>query len=142
MPALPSVPLASEANYVRQLLDAYGDHLNSTVATESDLHQQPDLFDHFRDARLEFYSAESLRAFSRDTLPPNEFERLQDEIHSGIKDELRSDYQSGYRRVIAVVRTARCLHPSGHSLYSRLSIRDYGGICHQLANDKKVRWIK
>jgi hypothetical protein len=94
------------------------------------------------DARVEFYSAEGLRTFSRDTLPPGEFEKLQDELHSGIKDDLRGEHVDGYRRVVAVVKTARTLPLTSHPLTSRIHNRDRGGICHQLANDGKVRWVK
>jgi hypothetical protein len=40
------------------------------------------------------------------------------------------------------VRAARTLQITAHALVSRLRVRDRGGICHQLANDDKVRWIK
>jgi hypothetical protein len=46
------------------------------------------LREYYGDSRLEFYSAESLRTFSRDTLPPGEFEKLQDEVHGNIRDEV------------------------------------------------------
>jgi hypothetical protein len=138
----PVTPTSKEATYVRNLLDAYCDHLKRKLATIDDLSNEFDLLDHFGDSRLEFYSAESLRAFSRDTLPPGEFDKLQDEVHSGIKDEIRGDHPDGYRRVVAVVKTARSLQLSGHALHSQVSIRDRGGICHQLSNDKKVRWVK
>lgn len=138
----PIIPAIEEATYVRRLLDAYGDHLKRELATIDDLSRESDLLDHFGDSRLEFYSAESLRGFSRDTLPPGEFDKLQDEIHSGIKDEIRGDHPDGYRRVVAVVKTARSLQLSAHALHSQVSIRDRGGICHQLSNDKKVRWVK
>lgn len=138
--ALPDDPTDHEANYVRQLLDAYADHLKRKVVGVADIASEDNVREHFGDSRLEFYSAESLRAFSRDTLPPGEFEKLQDEIHSGIKDEIRADHPDGYRRVVAVVKTARSLPLAGHALYGRLTVRDHGGICHQLANDKKVKW--
>lgn len=67
---------------------------------------------------------------------------MQDEIHSGIKDEVRGDHADGYRRVLAVVKTARALQPTSNPLSTRLHTRDKGGICHQLANDGKVRWVK
>jgi hypothetical protein len=75
-------------------------------------------------------------------LPPGEFEKLQDEVHTGIKDELRGEHADGYRRVVAVVKTARTLPLGAHALHGRMAVRDHGGICHQLANDGKVRWIK
>lgn len=90
-----------------RILDAYGDHLSRNLGLIADLSSKPDLLAHFGDSRLEFYSAESLRVFSRDTLPPGEFEKLQEEIHSGIRDEIRAHHPDGYRRVVAVVKTAR-----------------------------------
>lgn len=142
VPDLPTELSDIEANYVRRLLDAYGDHIGHNIDTVDDILSIEDIRDHFRDSRLEFYSAESLRAFSRDTLPPGEFEKLQDEIHTGIRDEVRAEHPDGYRRVVAVVRTARFLQITDHALVSALSQRDRGGICHQLANNGKVRWVR
>jgi hypothetical protein len=139
----PAIPADNEAVFVRELRHAYADHLNSDVKHIDDvLVNHQDLQEHFLDARTEFYSAEGLRTFSRDTLPPGEFEKLQDEIYSGIKDDLRGDYVDGYYRVIAVVKTARMLPLMGHPLITRIHNRDRGGICHQLANDGKIRWVK
>lgn len=142
-PATPPIqPGDTETTFVRELLNAYSDHLKQPVYGVVDLAQNVGLREHFGDSRLEFYSAESLRTFSRDTLPPGEFEKLQEEVYSGIKDEVRGDHSDGYRRVVAVVKTARTLPLGGHALHGRMSVRDHGGICHQLANDGKVRWVK
>ena len=141
MPPPPSVVAAHEVTYVRSLLDAYGDHLKCAVQTVADLDTHEDVREHFNDARLEFYSAEALRAFSRDTLPPGAFEQLQDELHGGIKDEIRGAHADGYRRVLAVIKTAKLLPITNHALKERLSTYDRGGICHQLANNRKVRWV-
>lgn len=140
--APPTEPADTETTFVRELFHAYADHLKQSVNTVADLTQAPGLREHFGDARLEFYSAESLRTFSRDTLPPGEFEKLQDEVHSGIRDEVRGNHADGYQRVVAVVKTSRTLPLAGHALHGRMSVRDHGGICHQLANDGKVQWIK
>ena len=45
-------------------------------------------------------------------------------------------------RVVAVVKTARALQLTSHALVSKLSVRDRGGICHQLANESKVARVK
>lgn len=148
LPSRPEAPLPppqvapTETNYVRQLFDAYQEHLESPVGSESDLGHHPMIKEHFGDARREFYSAESLRAFSRDTLPPGEFDRLQDDVESGIRDDVRASHADGYERVLAVVKTARVLQLNGHALIGRITVRDRGGICHQLANDDRVRWVK
>ena len=139
----PAMPTDNEIGFVRELRRAYADHLKQEVnEIEKDLAEHEDLREHYADARQEFYSAESLRSFSRDTLPPGEFEKLQDELHSGIKDDLRGDFADGYLRVLAVVRTARMLPLSCLSLSSRIHNRDRGGICHQLANDGRIQWVK
>jgi len=138
----PAVPALTEAGYVRCLLDAYADHLKRAIAAPTDLEAEQILKEHFSDSRLEFYSAESLRSFSRDTLPPGEFEKLQDEVFAGIRDDIRAAHTSGYARVLAVVKTARALQLTGHALNTRIGVRDRGGICHQLANDKKANWVR
>jgi hypothetical protein len=139
----PAAPADNETVFVGELRRAYADHLKQDVNdVERDLAGRDDLREHFADARVEFYSAEGLRTFSRDTLPPGEFERLQDEVHSGVKDDLRGDHADGYRRVVAVVKTSRTLPLTSHPLISRIHNRDRGGICHQLANNGKVRWTK
>lgn len=134
-----------EIKYVRRLFDAYSDHLQPVVVSkveDLDLDAHEDFKEHFNDARREFYSAEALRAFSRDTLPPGAFEELQNELHCGIKDEIRSKHPDGYMRALSVVKTAKLLPITDHALKERLSIHDRGGICHQLANDGKVKWVK
>ena len=139
----PAVPADNETVFVGELRRAYADHLKQEVKfVDADLAGREDLREHFNDARVEFYSAEGLRTFSRDTLPPGEFEKLQDEVYSGIKDDIRGEHADGYRRVVAVVKTARTLALTSHALISRIHSRDRGGICHQLANDGKVRWVK
>lgn len=137
----PEDPSSSEIPYLRKLMDAYGEHKNCTINTVEDIHDD-NIREHYQDSRIEFYSAESLKNFSRDSLPDGEFEKLQEEIYDGIRDDLRDIHDDGYRRVLAVVKTSRVLQIS-HSLVPSICVKDRGGICHQLANDKdEVRWVK
>lgn len=136
----PLSPSASESQYLRKLFEAYAEHLCRTINCIGDLSEQA-LRDHLDDARIEFYSAESLESFSRDTLPPNVYEGLRNQLHHGIKDDIRSEHADGFARVLAVVRTARILDLSSHPLHERMTIQDRGGICHQLANKGEVtKW--
>jgi len=142
-PPPPGVPTDNEAVFVGELRSAYADHLKQDLKDlDAGLAFREDLRGHFHDARVEFYSAEGLRTFSRDTLPQGEFEKLQDEVHSGIKDDVRAVHADGYQRVLAVVKTARALQLTSNPLTTRIHTRDRGGICHQLANDGKLRWTK
>lgn len=142
-PAPPAVPLASEANYLQKLYAAYADHLKQDVCDHTALVDNAELTGHFRDSRVEFYSAESLRSLSRDSLPEGTYENLQDEIYDGVRDDIRAQHENGYRRILAVTRTARNLQLTSHPLVPRMRVKDRGGICHQLANDREdVKWVK
>lgn len=132
----------AELRYVTKLLEAYSEHTGIDVRSHETI-PTPELQDHFLSSRKQFYSAESLRAFSRDTLPPGEFQKLQDDFFEGIMDEIRTDHPDGYSRVVAVIKLARQLQVSAHALITTLTLLDRAGICHQLANDnEKVRWVK
>lgn len=133
-----------EAVYVRALLDAYADHVARDMPSLDTLTGAAELrhlHDHFTDARLEFFSADARRSFSRDSLPPGEFERLQEHVRSGVIDVVRAAHDDGYGRVLAVVGAAKQLPLDSHPLNTRIDPLDRGGICHQLVNDGRFRWL-
>jgi len=139
----PAEPASNEVAYLRKLFEAYSDARGYAASRFADISTELQYVSHYSDSRLEFYSAESLRGFSRDTLPPGSFEELQDEIHAGIRDTLRGTYLHGFQRLLAVVGLARVLQLTSHPLVPRMHIRDRGGICHQLANDRAdVEWVQ
>jgi hypothetical protein len=138
--APPLKAAVSEARYIRALLDAYGQHLTCVVASD-DAVPTPELREHLARCRVQFYSAESLRNFSRDTLPPGAFDDLQDEIHSGVLDVLRRAYVDGYARVREVLQEVRRLQLTAHPLIVCMHLDDRCGICHQLVNDGRLEWV-
>lgn len=134
--------LPIESEYLNKLLEAYIDYTKEHIDTLYHLTDE-ELIEHYKDSRVEFFSAESLKNFTRDSLPAGEFEKLQDEIHSGIKNLIRKSYPNGYDRVLDVIDRAKLLPLDNHPVSSKLTMRDKGGICHQLANDKEsIRWVK
>jgi hypothetical protein len=137
----PAEIAAGETRYVRQLLGAYGDHLATTISTVDGLNANQGLREHFDRARQQFYIAETLRNFSRDTLQPGEYERLQNEFYSGIVDTVHAVHADGYVRVIETIKVAQALQVTSHPLVPRLKVGARGGICHQLANEDKVQWV-
>lgn len=139
-PAPPPTPAQAEVGYVGELLGAYAEHLGTPVASITDLEAHASLSGHFDDARIAFYSAEGLRLFSRDTLPPGSFARLQDDVYAGIKNDVRYPHADGYVRVLAATKTAQSLALTAHALGNAATVPDRHGICHQLANNGMVRW--
>lgn len=130
---------AHETNYVRALLDAYEHRLGTTLSSPTDVAHH-ELSEHFVRSRMEFYSAESLREFSRDNVPPGTFDGLLDEIYSGVVDVEQADHSDAVARVLAVVQCAKGLPISSNALIVRTRTPDKGGMCHQLANDLRLRW--
>ena len=142
-PDAPPTDIApTESRYVEQLLAAYADHSKKSVPNVASLKASPSLDEHFGRQRIAFYHAESLRIFARDSVPEGTFESLQDEIHAGVIDIQEGDHPDGYRRVCAVTKAARDLQLTSNPLITRAKSQDRDGICHQLANEDRLRWLK
>lgn len=138
-PPPPESLASSETNYVRAILDAYEDRLGIVLVGPDSLND-PELSHHFSRSRREFYSAESLREFSRDNVPSGTFERLLDEVHDGVVDVVEGTHPNAFERLLATVKQAKTLQLTANALVARIWASDRGGMCHQLANDLRVRW--
>lgn len=137
-------PLAEEkfeSVYISRLLEAYSEHIDDAVDVAS-LAKHGDLHRHMLRSRERFFHAEALRNFSRDNLPPGQFEALQDEFFDGVIDNVEdSSHQDGYERVKSTTAIAQKLDPANNALREVLGLRDKAGICHQLADDERLRWV-
>lgn len=132
----------NESVYVGKLMDAYSDHTKATITDAKALKGWNKLDLHFKRQREAFYHAESLRVFVRDKVEPGTFESLQQEIYHGVVDTCDADYDDGYKRVVAVTDAAHSLQISAHPLAPSTFVQDKHGICHQLANEDRLKWTK
>lgn len=148
LPSRPKVVVDSFADeeqgsrYIQQLFEAYGDHTKAAVSTLALLNAHPELTGHFHRQREFFYHAEALRNFARDTVPEGTFEDLQSEVHAGVADVEAAAHADGYVRMNAVTQAAVGLQITSNALISVTKIQDCKGICHQLANEDRLRWRK
>ena len=78
----------------------------------------------------------------RNNVPPGTFEDLQGEIYDGVVDIEAAVHADGFARLNAVTHAAVLLHPASNGLISVTKVRDKKGICHQLANEDRLRWVK
>jgi hypothetical protein len=144
----PVVDVMSETEmllrYVEQLFEAYSDHLKTNVQTISELNTHTELFDHFNRQRECFYWAEALNEFSRDSLPTGNtcFADLKEEIFHGVVDISNQEHSSGYENVKKTTATAVALNIQSNALLSVSKTQDKIGICHHLANENKLKWVK
>jgi hypothetical protein len=132
-----------ELGYVNALVDAYDDHSEDPVPSSDAAFGHSEYGPHLERSRANFYCAESLREFSKDVLvAPDSFEDLQQQVNDGIQPKLDEAFPSGYDRVLAVSSHATTVQLSDHPLQGELEPADRIGICHQLANDGRVKWRK
>jgi hypothetical protein len=130
-----------EAQYVEQLFCAYGDHLQCAIGSCDDLAPHNELAEHFQLSRRDFYCAEALRDLTRDSVPPGSFEDLQEDMLDGVRNTARAAHPSGYVRVTKTTDQAVNVQLPVHVISSQMKPRERMGICHQLANQRKLIWV-
>jgi hypothetical protein len=149
--ALPARPLPDkppgdvqghEQQYVAYLLEAYADHKKEAVPDVAKLKQWKPLLDHLGRQRESFYHAESLRIFLREKVEPGTYESLQDEVLSGVIDTAEDGHIDGFQCVKAVLVASQNLSLDAHPLGQSALVKDRHGICHQLANDDRLKWTR
>ena len=135
-----------ELAYIAALLEAYSDELKINIDTVKALEAYEHYSQHFSRQRKDYYKAETIRRFVRDTLTDSrEFDVLKSDVYDGIIDVHERQYENGYQRLIADLQQATMVNTSKSLLDSKLHFIGSGerkGICHMLANEKKVKWVK
>lgn len=135
-----------EMAYISALLEAYSEELGTQIDTTEALKKYNFYFNHLNRQRKDYYSAETIRRFVRDTLTDSQqFDILKDEIYNGIIDIHERDYDSGYKRLIADLQQVSMINTSRCMLDSKLhciGVSERKGACHMLVNDNRLKWVK
>jgi hypothetical protein len=136
--------LANELTYVRHLFEVYGEAVQKPILDIEHLSGQQHLVKHFNRQRIYFYSAESLSQFARDISPGTErsFYELKAEILSGVIETCEDQHENGMRRLKATLDKAVDVSINDNILIADLRNDDRKGICHHLANDGELQWVK
>lgn len=142
--SVPASIHATELVYTNQLFEAYTDYTKLTITNVEHINDREELVKHFNRQRQSFYSADSLNQFSRDTLPPDTdyFADLKDEFFNGVIDIVDEPYKDGFERLKATTNFAKQIVIDANPLSKQLRISDREGICHHLANENRLRWVK
>ncbi|UTW59510.1 hypothetical protein KFE96_04185 [Kordiimonas sp. SCSIO 12603] len=138
----PKDTISLDHRYVRQLLSVYAQSIGEPQRSVdlSLLDKDPGIKKKFQRQRERFYHAESLRNFSRDTVPPGVFEELQNDIFDGVVDVCESQYETDIDRLATTLTQAAKVSVEASPLASVTRVRDKQGMCHQLVNDEKLDW--
>lgn len=130
-----------ETRYIEQLHEAYSDYVKISPK-ELQLSKYPELVKHFNRQREAFYSAESLRTFARDSVPAGTFEALQEDMLNGIIDTVEDSHEDGLKKLKEVMKDCKLVPLDANGLFQVIRVNDRYGICHQLANQNKIIWVK
>lgn len=150
---LPKVPAPenvgeTERRYVNALLDVYREKTGEPDLTFDNLPSYPDLNNHLKRQRDDYYDAEMLRRGTRDFYSEDGeeyFSIFLEEIYSGVIDTFEQDYNTGYARLGAVLTVAA--QTSTEQCYITQDTRWIGnhqkkGACHILVNRQKLSgWV-
>lgn len=131
----------SELNYIDELLKAI-ESVEETVKTVEDLGKFPEFLQELKNARKNFYSAESLEKFSRDSMPPGTYETLLDYCHESISSLMLMVHNNGWEKYLTVSNHITQVPFNSHALDMFMNVRDKKGACHQLVNQGVIKWIK
>lgn len=137
----PIKPVSNEIVYIKELLKAFSQASGEDVEVES-LSEDSDYKSEYISARKNFYAAEDLEKFSRDWLPSNSYGELIDECYESISSTVRSQFENGYQRYLATNTHVSSINYTSHPLSPYIKAQDKKGMCHQLVNLNRIKWVK
>jgi len=132
-----------ESRYVEQIFQAFSERLGRSVSHLGDLSSENELKKFFAYARECFYSAESLREFARDSwLDESHFDDLLTQLEKGLFLTVSADHPDGYKRMRETCNKSLDIQIDSNILRDEVKTADRVGICHQLANEDRITWVK
>lgn len=142
---IPNIPNNIERNYIQNLNDAYSEHAGYSV-NAMDKHNSKfnKYIKHLNRARTSFYESEEVKIASRKSTAPDsdEFSILSKSIERHIGNEFDDDYPDGFTKVKSIENKAGTYNAPSSMLISHLIDSNVCvGICHQLSNENKIKWI-
>lgn len=144
---VPETQDSDESRYITALLQVYSKKIGKKFESIIDVKEYDKAYRHLTRQRETYFAAETIRREVRDVFTNNdEFEKLKNEIFSGIVEVYEDDYESGCDRLKNVLSQAVSL-PSLSTLLDRkfnwITSDERKGVCHMLVNDQKISgWEK
>ncbi|MFM1524459.1 MULTISPECIES: ABC-three component system protein [Helcococcus] len=133
--------------YIHALIDAYNEAGKTNIDVKDKSKFKKKYKENFQEQRVNFYEAESLKNFSRDTIASDtdEFQKLLDETYDGVINTSRKNYNNGYDRLLSVLEQATQLQFNVSRIYDipgMITIKRKCGFCHMLVNENRLVWVE
>jgi hypothetical protein len=129
-----------ESVYLGQLLDVYGERMTCEFGSCVELGAHPPLVVDLKQQRERFFQAEAFNHHYRDETPPGTVEQFVEDIFDAIDPLVKMTHPNGYERLNTCLAQAAGVNAGG-ILAPQARPRTKQGVCHQLANVKRVIWV-
>jgi hypothetical protein len=138
--SVPPTIQALESIYLGQLLAVYGELKGCSFASCADLSAHLELNTDLHQQRERFFQAEAFNHHYRDETEPGTVEQFVEDIFDAIDPVAKLPHDSGYERLNSCLQQAAQIHAGGIlAPHARPKMKQ--GVCHQLANGRRVYWI-
>ncbi|MFD7731282.1 ABC-three component system protein [Kitasatospora phosalacinea] len=132
-----------EAVFVKKLLDVYNEKHGLALQNLQEARAHHKTKGHLVDQREAFYSAESLRVFARESVPPATYRAIEKDLYHAVVDVAAGPYSDGFERLRHVLIAASGHQPNQANILAPVVTGlDKKGLCHHLANDGHLTWCK
>jgi hypothetical protein len=146
IPTAPAELQPREMDYIQQLFEVYSEKTGKAINSLEAIKLSSGFTDHFNEQRNSFFCAESLEIFSRENFPdsdPLPFSELKNDAYSLVSNLLfLLEKEDSFHRLVAsvqeVLRNSFVNNPL--SVSYEIGPLDKTGLCHHLANEKRLRW--
>lgn len=136
---VPEDVLESESEYIRQLLEAYGEKEKKVFAHHGEVSGYAQLKIHLDMQRERFFDADAFKRHYRDNTDQTVIETIEEDIYHGVVDVLASHHADTMEKISEVMKQAAAVQASGvASKYARVTVKQ--GVCHHFVNDGKIKW--
>ncbi len=130
----------AESIYLGQLLEVYGERTASKFDACAELSAHPALVDDLKGQRERFFQAEAFNHHYRDETPSGTVEQFVEDIFDAIDPITKVHHPNGYERLNRCLAQAANVQAGG-ILAPHARPRTKQGVCHQLANVRRVIWV-
>lgn len=129
-----------ELKYLDQLREVYSEAAGIGFASAEAVLAHDQFGDDLRLQRTRFFDAASFGRFHRDNTAPGALETFRSDVYHGVVEVHREQYATLLHRLDAVMKHAGQLPVSLLGRLARIPVRQ--GMCHHLANEGRLRWIR
>ncbi|MCC4295891.1 MULTISPECIES: ABC-three component system protein [Brevundimonas] len=136
----PDIIEYGETEYLGQLRVVYGEAAGTDFTDNAAVLADATYGDQLRDQRTRYFEAEAFKRFHRDNTDKSLVVQFQNDVYHGVIDVHRQTTDTLLDRLGNVMKHAAGLNAAIAGRVARIPVVQ--GICHHLANDRRLKWTK